>query len=138
MEPILDDFEQKPVYFNYADVLQRFIAALIDGVVLAVAYFLIGIILSDSWNSAITVVLSAMYEAYFLSSDKMATPGKQLLGIKVVGGDGDRISFGRGMGRHFSKYISSFILCIGYIMAAFTKRHQALHDIICDTIVVNK
>ncbi|MEH2462295.1 RDD family protein [Nostoc sp.] len=37
-----------------------------------------------------------------------------------------------------SKIISGLILLIGYIMAAFTEKKQALHDIIAGTLVVNK
>ena len=39
-------------------------------------------------------------------------------------------------GRHFAKIISGCVCLIGYIMAAFTERKQALHDIIAGTIVV--
>jgi uncharacterized RDD family membrane protein YckC len=39
--------------------------------------------------------------------------------------------------RYFSKYISAIILFIGYIMAAFTEKKQALHDIIAGTLVLN-
>ena len=34
--------------------------------------------------------------------------------------------------------LASIILLIGYIMAAFTEKKQALHDIIAGTLVLNK
>ena len=46
--------------------------------------------------------------------------------------------FARATGRHFAKYLSSMILFIGYIMAGFTERKQALHDIIASTVVVRR
>jgi uncharacterized RDD family membrane protein YckC len=53
----------------------------------------------------------------------------------VVGIDGEPVSFGRASGRFFAKILSS-ILLIGYIMAAFTKKKQALHDIIAGCLVI--
>ncbi len=60
------------------------------------------------------------------------------MSIVVTGIDGKRISFARATGRHFAKYISAFILGIGFIMAAFTAKKQALHDMIAETLVVNR
>jgi hypothetical protein len=66
----------------------------------------------------------------------MATPGKKLLKINVVNLNGDRISFARATGRYFAKFFSAIIIGIGYVMAAFTGKKQALHDIIADTLVI--
>jgi uncharacterized RDD family membrane protein YckC len=71
-------------------------------------------------------------------SAKQATVGKLAIGIKVTDLDGGRISFWRALGRTFAKIISGIILFIGYIMAAFTERKQALHDKIADTLVVKR
>jgi uncharacterized RDD family membrane protein YckC len=49
-----------------------------------------------------------------------------------------RISFGRATGRFFAKIISSIILFIGFIMAGFTEKKQALHDMIAGTLVIRK
>ena len=73
-----------------------------------------------------------------LSSEWQATVGKRALGMVVTGVDGSRISFARATGRHFAKYISAIILFIGFIMAAFTAKKQALHDMIAATLVVNR
>lgn len=42
------------------------------------------------------------------------------------------------MGRYFATFVSTLTLMIGYLMAAFTERKQALHDLMCDTVVVDK
>ena len=70
------------------------------------------------------------------SSSRQATLGKMALGIKVTSLDGERISFLRATGRYFATILSSLLLMIGYIMAAFTQRKQALHDMIASTLVV--
>jgi uncharacterized RDD family membrane protein YckC len=76
-----------------------------------------------------------IYEAFMESSAKQATLGKMALGLKVTDLAGRRISFARATGRHFAKILSSIILLIGYIMAGFTERKQALHDLIAGTLV---
>jgi uncharacterized RDD family membrane protein YckC len=58
------------------------------------------------------------------------------LGIRVTDLDGGRISFGRATGRYFGKILSGLILGIGFLMAAFTERKQALHDLLAGTLVV--
>jgi uncharacterized RDD family membrane protein YckC/Tfp pilus assembly major pilin PilA len=82
------------------------------------------------------VLLWWLYKAGLESSERQATLGKRALGVKVVGGSGERISFGRATGRHFAGLLSSLLLGIGLLMAGFTQKKQALHDWIATTYVV--
>ncbi len=84
------------------------------------------------------ILLQAFYFAAFHASSKQATLGKMAVGIKVAGDDGRRISLLRGVTRHFASWISWLLLGLGCLMAAFTQRKQALHDLICQTQVVDK
>jgi len=86
----------------------------------------------------IRTVLNWLYYALLESSAWQATLGKKALGLEVTDLDGNRISFGRATGRFFAKIISSIILGIGYIMAGFTEKKQALHDILAGTLVIRK
>lgn len=79
-----------------------------------------------------------LYFALMESSATQATLGKMALGLRVTDLEGRRIGFGRATGRYFGKYISAIILGIGFIMAGFTERKQALHDIMAGTLVVKK
>jgi uncharacterized RDD family membrane protein YckC len=83
-------------------------------------------------------VLHWLYYSLLESSAWQATLGKKALGLEVTDLDGNRISFGRATGRFFAKIISSIILFIGYIMAGFTEKKQALHDILAGTLVIRK
>ncbi|NGP62174.1 RDD family protein [Paenibacillus thiaminolyticus] len=47
-------------------------------------------------------------------------------------------NFSRANARFWSKLITFFTLSIGYLMAGFTNKKQALHDKIADTYVVNR
>lgn len=77
-----------------------------------------------------------LYCAFMESSSWRATIGKRLLGIQVVCADGSRTTFGVATVRHLMKFLSLFILMIGFLMSAWTKRRQALHDMPCDCLVV--
>ena len=56
--------------------------------------------------------------------------------MKVTDTQGARLSFAHATGRFFAKMISGFTMGIGYIMAGFTERKQALHDMIAGTLVM--
>src|SRR5947199_10802714 len=85
---------------------------------------------------AFSTLVSWLYEAGMLSSSYQATLGKMALGLKVIDLEGRRISFARATGRHFAKVLSAIMLLIGFIMAGFTERKQALHDMIAGTLVI--
>ena len=90
-------------------------------------------------ESGISYVLMALTYGWFHSAaGMMATPGKLAIGIKVVRTDGDKISFLRGFARFWAYLLSAMLLGIGLLIAAFTGRKQALHDLMCDTLVVDK
>lgn len=84
----------------------------------------------------IGIVAHWLYQSLLESSTWQSTVGKKLLGLRVVNTEGSRIGFGRATARHFSMFISSFILGIGFIMVAFTKRKQGLHDKLAGTLVI--
>ncbi len=137
---------------EYAGFWRRFGAAIIDGIIINVASFIIGLIIgliitsaggvSDATINVVSYLIGFLiywlYYALMESSSKQATPGKMALGIIVTDNDGNRISLGRATGRLFAKYISTIILFIGFIMIAFTPKKQGLHDMMASTLVVLK
>jgi uncharacterized RDD family membrane protein YckC len=82
-------------------------------------------------------VASWLYYAVLESSSKQSTYGKRILGLQVTDENGSRISFARASGRFWGKLLS-YILLLGFIAAAFTKRKQAFHDKWAHTLVVRK
>lgn len=86
----------------------------------------------------ISLVMGFLYFVLMESSSKQATLGKMALGLIVVDQNGLRLSFGKAALRYVGKIVSGIILAIGYIMAAFTPRKQALHDMIAGTFVIKK
>jgi len=123
----------------YAGFWKRTLAFMLDSLIMAPVSIPLGL-LSDSYPPILLLsILGAwIYAACFESSGKQATPGKMALGIKVVNLNGQRLSFGQASGRHFGKIISGLILYIGFMMAGWSERKQALHDMMAGTLVVNK
>ncbi|HAL56569.1 MAG TPA: RDD family protein [Bacteroidetes bacterium] len=154
-----------PPPVHYAGFWRRFVAFLIDSTILCVVafFFLIPALgflglgigagaLAEDPDAAAGLIVAAiaayffaiviiaiagwLYYAIMESSAKQGTLGKMALGIVVTDMDGKRISFGRATGRYFGKILSGMILYIGYIMAGFTQKKQALHDILASCLVV--
>ena len=93
----------------------------------------------DNYNptaNLVSLVIGWLYFALLESSERGATVGKMAMGLRVVTDQGQRLSFLNATGRYFAKIISAIILCIGFIMIAFTDRKRGLHDMIAGTLVI--
>jgi tetratricopeptide (TPR) repeat protein/uncharacterized RDD family membrane protein YckC len=140
---------------QYAGFWKRVAAWLLDFIIMFLGCVVIIIILGlllipttgnadniqASWEGLGTLVgliFAWLYYTLMESSSKQGTVGKMFLGIKVTDLNGNKIGFGKANGRYWGKFISSFILGIGYIMVAFTKKKQGLHDIMAGCLVVNR
>ncbi|HEV3421006.1 MAG TPA: RDD family protein [Candidatus Acidoferrum sp.] len=89
--------------------------------------------------AAVSMLIQWLYHAYLESGETQATWGKQALGLYVTDLMGNPVTFGRASGRFFAKIVTGMIpLGIGYIMAGFTERKQALHDMIASCLVVRR
>lgn len=93
--------------------------------------------LDGALQQLVIILIVCAYYAGFHSSSWQATPGKKAFGIKVTDYEGARIGLGRAIGRYFATCLSFILLGIGCLLAAFTQKRQALHDMICSTFVVN-
>lgn len=62
--------------------------------------------------------------------------GKRVLGLEVVDERGQRLTLATAAGRNLLKILSAVLLLIGFLMAGWTKRKQALHDMITGSYVV--
>ena len=86
----------------------------------------------------VKTVVDILYHAFMESSKFQGSIGKTALGMIVTDTSGAKLDFMKAAIRNAGKIISGFILAIGYIMAGFTEKKQALHDMIAGTLVVNK
>jgi uncharacterized RDD family membrane protein YckC len=84
----------------------------------------------------VVLIVQWLYFAVMESSPWRGTLGNRALGIAVSDLEGRRISFGRASVRSFAKLLLSAAFMVGYLVAAFTEKRQALHDIVAKTLVV--
>jgi len=139
----------------YASFGKRIIALLIDGLVLSVLTGILGpffgINSAENMQAmqagdfsamggfmASSNIVNILYFALMESSSKQATLGKMAMNMVVTTKDGKRLSIPRALLRYLGKLVSAFILCIGFIMAAFTSKKQGLHDLIASTVVITE
>ena len=62
-----------------------------------------------------------------------------MVGIQVVGENGEPIGFWRGLLREtIGKFLSTIVLYIGFIAVAFSRDRQGWHDKITSTYVVRR
>jgi uncharacterized RDD family membrane protein YckC len=150
----------------YAGFWLRFVAYLIDsaiaflvlGVIAAIFFAIVGVgffrnmaqegaspnpafpaaLFGIIWFLVIVVIVASwLYYALMESSRTQGTLGKMALSLAVTDMNGRPITFGRASGRFFAKFITNLIpFWIGYIMAGFTEKKQALHDMIASCLVV--
>lgn len=86
----------------------------------------------------LVTMASWLYFASFESSAWQATPGKRLLGLVVTDLEERRVSFARASGRYFGKLLSGTLFLIGFLIAGFTPRKQALHDLLASCLVLRR
>ena len=149
----------------YAGFWRRWAALFLDQLILSAAFYAVVIALAilagiaggfgwfgsldpDTPSTAVIVAYLAFIGAYYAaaalyyslmeSSRHQATLGKMALGIKVVDNQGGRLSFGHALGRWFAAALSYLTLYIGFLMAGFTERKRALHDMAAGTLVVDR
>jgi len=135
----------------YAGFWKRTAAYIIDSIVLGIAGAMLGAVVggllgaggaSDGAVEGVAqllgLLLGATYFGLMYSMGDQASLGKMAIGIKVVNDHGQPIGFWRGFGRYFGLLLSCIVLFAGVIMAGFTERKRALHDMMCSTLVVDK
>ena len=136
-----------PAAVRYGGFWRRFVAWWIDAILLGLAAAILqvsmGVDLFENdfspqllFSNFISFVIGWLYCALLESGPRQATLGQMVIGIQVTDLAHRRISFARASGRHFAQVISVVILCVGYIMIAFTEKKQGLHDMMAGCLVV--
>lgn len=145
MEQILDMPVQSERTMRYAGFWIRVAAYFLDFIVVSIVnYAFAALMFIDSDMPSMESIFmyygamisfSLVYFCWMESSVKQGTLGKMAVGIKVGNAAGERITFLNALGRYFAKMLSAIILCIGYMMAGWDEKKQALHDKLAGTYV---
>ncbi len=86
----------------------------------------------------LTISVTWLYYTLFEASSWQATPGKRVLRIYVTDMNGRRLTFARAAARNLGKLISSLTFLVGYLLAGFTVKKQALHDLLAGCLVLRR
>lgn len=129
---------------HYAGFWIRLVAVLVDSIILAIiGRLLFGPQTVDFNGGGINThgggrfVLSVVFMVGFWIWQS-ATPGKMLLGLKIVQEDGSKLTWQKALLRYVGYMLSSVVFCLGFIWIGFDKRKQGWHDKIAKTFVVKK
>jgi uncharacterized RDD family membrane protein YckC len=148
----------------YAGFGRRLVAFMIDfaigvgawlALIAAVTFVIAGVLLAaggktvDTFAQAIPgwvswtyyglgLVMTWLYYTLAEASRWQGTVGKLALGIKVTDDTGARISWPRANARYWAKLLSFLMAGVGFLMIAFTDRHQGLHDMLARTLVITR
>lgn len=140
---------------RYAGFWIRWAASVIDGIIVQLIASVMIIIVSFAiptvdtsapdtigWLQIVINMFGVLFSiSYYvgLTARYGATWGKTLFGLTVVSDNLQKVSFTQVLFREtIGKFLSLVTLTIGYLMAATTKKKQALHDIVAHTVVIYK
>jgi uncharacterized RDD family membrane protein YckC len=134
-------------YNSYAGFAKRFMAFIIDRICIWLIltlifgyYYQIHLYRISNLFNRNTVYIELLLMTYFVlceSSRWQATLGKKLFGMKVVTEQYQKLTVKDALVRYLSKYLSTFVLLLGYIWIIFDSRKQGWHDKIAGTFVIN-
>jgi len=149
---------------RYGGFWRRSIAYLIDEMIVyfvSLFLFLIGLLALGLKEDLITTVLTAPDDlaqgmsmpgflyivaslvagmTYFTWFHGIAgrTPGKMLLGLRVIRASGEPMTPGVAFLRWVGYLISGLAICLGFLWVAFDRRKQGWHDKIATTLVIRE
>ena len=122
----------------YSGFFRRFIASVID--IFVIILFIVFIqfisgIMDGLFFNIIIFLIVWNYFAFQESSTRKGTVGKQAMNLIVTDLDGNKISFIQATKRFLGKFLAAVPFFAGFLLIFFTKKKQALHDILAKTLV---
>jgi uncharacterized RDD family membrane protein YckC len=124
---------------GYARLRSRYGAFLIDVLFCLVLWFMGALMVGsvgfefNRWNG---LALLAAYFGLLPATPLQGTPGKRAFAIRIVDQRGNTLSLMRSLARFATSIPSIGLFGLGFVVAAWTRRRQALHDVIAGTLVV--
>jgi uncharacterized RDD family membrane protein YckC len=115
-----------PIALEYADFGRRFLALLIDFVIVMVVGFSLG-------RGPGGTVLGFLYNWLMIAFNDGRTVGKMALGIRIARPDGSKVDVGVAAARAGMAIVSGFALGLGYLWAAWDPERRTWHDMVADT-----
>ncbi len=121
--------------YELADVGTRFIALIIDGIIISIITgALAGI--GGTFGGGLGILIDLAYYWYFWTRNNGQSPGKMVMNIRVIKVDGSPLEDADAIIRFIGYIINSPLLLLGWIWAIFDADNQGWHDKLAGTYVV--
>ena len=117
--------------FQFASLSQRFIAHIIDYVILLIPMTITMLIIPVIFP----VLLALAYNVGFWST-RGATPGKMFMKLKVVDKNGSFLTVEKGIIRFLGYFVSGIVILLGYFWVHWEPHNQGWHDKFAKSYVV--
>lgn len=141
--------EANPIYYpqsqaqpqlQYVGVGMRFLALLIDVIILGIVNGIIYALLrSVPVLADLVVTVIAIAYTFGLEATQGATLGKRILGLRVVKTDGSPISWSKSIIRNLLRIVDGlFGYLVGAILIWTSPQRQRLGDRVANTVVVRR
>jgi len=91
--------------------------------------------LEGSASTSLSVLIDLCYFTLFVGW-RGRTPGKMLFRLRIIRVTGEDVGYGRAFVRWIGQILSVLLLGIGFLMIAFSRKKQGLHDKLAGTYVV--
>ncbi len=136
---------------QYAGFVTRLVAFVIDLLIVAITIATISLVSSFIMGQFPVGQLTRLFVAILLFFTNLAvylgyyvglwvfagqTPGKALMGVRVISVDGGRITIRQALIRLGGYWLSAVILFLGYLRVLVDERRRALHDKLAGTLVI--
>ena len=114
--------------YRLAGFWERVGAALIDGLVLLAASFVLG-----SGRAFGSWLVFFLYSWLMIAFNDGRTVGKMALGIRIARPDGSAVDLGTSAARAGMSLVSGLAFGLGYLWAAWDPERRTWHDMVADT-----
>lgn len=121
---------------DYGGFWIRLIAKLMDAVIITGVDALIELTVEERIITSLIQFAASTAYIFGFWLTYGATPGKMLLGLRIVMTNGSRFTLKAAILRYLGEYVSIFLLFVGYLFIAFRSDKRALHDLIAGTMVI--
>lgn len=121
------------------DLLIRAAVLVIGGIIASFAGIAIGGKVVGGVMLLAWFLMDWLYPVVFEAGKRGATPGKRVMGLRVVQTTGSPITVGQAIVRNFLRFIDgmpAFTYCFGLTSCLATKRFQRLGDLAAGTVVI--
>lgn len=130
------DKPKRTLVYSLAPVSVRLIALLVDTLLLSALTGALAMALGGWGSAGISLLLGVIYQAYFLTQHNGQTPGKMVMGIRVIKADGTSLTVADAILRCLGYYLNTAFFMVGWLWTLVDANQQGWHDKLANTFVV--